>query len=88
MARTPTDYKKLYKESNELFIEQQANLEFAIHKIDELENKHKNLNKEFDKAVEINKRFQHDIIEQRGVIAYLELQIQKLDDEIYDLEHE
>jgi chromosome segregation ATPase len=88
MARTPTDYKKLYKESNELFIEQQANLEFAIHKIDELENKHKNLNKEFDKAVEINKKFQHTIIEQRGIINYLELQVQKLNHELDDLEDE
>ena len=88
MARAPTDYKKLYKESNELFIEQQANLEFAIRKIDELENKYKNLNLEFDKAVEINKQFQHSIIEQRGIINYLELQVQKLNHELDDLEDE
>jgi hypothetical protein len=87
MARTPTDYKKLYKESNELFIEQQANLEFAIRKIDELENKHKNLSKEFDVAVETNMKFHHTIIEQRGVIHYLESQVSKMDVKITELEN-
>jgi uncharacterized coiled-coil protein SlyX len=82
MPRKPTDYKKLYQESNELFKEQQLNVEFAIQKLDELENKYKNLSKEFDKAVEINKKFQHTIIEQRGIINYLELQIKKLDEKL------
>ena len=72
MPRKPIDYKKLYQESDELFKDQQVNVELAIKKIGELENRHKNLNLEFDKAVEINKKFQHTIIEQRGVINYLE----------------
>jgi uncharacterized coiled-coil protein SlyX len=86
MARLPTNYKKLYQESNELFKEQQLNVEFAIQKLDELENKYKNLNKEFDVAVETNMKFHHTIIEQRGIINYLELQVRKLDSKITELE--
>ena len=86
MARLPTNYKKLYQESNELFKEQQLNVEFAIQKLDELENKYKNLNKEFDVAVETNMKFHHTIIEQRGIINYLEAQVSKMDKIIFELE--
>ena len=86
MPRKTTDYKKLYQESNKLFKEQQLNVEFAIQKLDELENKYKNLNKEFDVAVETNMKFHQTIIEQRGIINYLELQVSKMDKIISELE--
>jgi small-conductance mechanosensitive channel len=86
MPRKPTDYKKLYQESNELFKEQQLNVEFAIQKLDELENKYKNLSKEFDVAVETNTKFHQTIIEQRGIIHYLEAQVSKMDKIISELE--
>ena len=86
MPRKPTDYKKLYQESNELFKEQQLNVEFAIQKLDELENRYKNLSKEFDVAVETNTKFHQTIIEQSGVIHYLEARVSKMDKIISELE--
>ena len=65
MSKPKIDYKKAYTQAEEKITELSIML-------DTLENKHKNLNKEFDKAVEINKGFQHTIIEQRGIINYLE----------------
>ena len=86
MPRKPTNYKKLYQESNELFKEQQLNVEFAIQKLNEFENRYKNLNKEFGKAVEVNKQFQETIVQQRGIIHYLETQVSKMDMKITELE--
>jgi hypothetical protein len=72
MPKEPRDYKKLYKNATiDLVIENDGRTK-ALERIKELENRHKNLNLEFDKAVEINKKFQHTIIEQRGIINYLE----------------
>ena len=85
MARVPTDYKKLYKQATiDLVIENDGRTK-ALERINELQNKHENLNKEFDKAVEINKQFQHTIIEQRGIIHYLELQVRTLDKKLTDM---
>ena len=72
MPRHLTNWKKLYGESQDFL--KHANFLFEqLKKLnDDLEKKHAGLNKEFDKAVEINKKFQHTIIEQRGVINYLE----------------
>jgi uncharacterized coiled-coil protein SlyX len=88
MPRKPTNYKKLYQESNQLFKEQQINVEFAIQKLDEIENKHKNLNEEFSKAVAINKQFQETIVQQRGIIHYLETQVRILDKKLTEMEKE
>ena len=82
MPRKPTDYKKLYQESQEVFLKTQDSFDELAVLNSDLENKHKNLNLEFDKAVEINKKFQHTIIEQRGIINYLELQVKKLDEKL------
>ena len=75
MARAPTDYKKAYTLAEEKIIDLSITL-------DTLTDKYKNLNSEFDKAVEINKKFQQTIIEQRGIIEYLELQGIKLNDKL------
>lgn len=75
MARAPTDYKKEYTLAEEKIIDLSITL-------DTLTDKYKNLNSEFDKAVEINKKFQQTIIEQRGIIEYLELQGIKLNDKL------
>ena len=88
MARTPRDYKKLYKEATIDLVIENGTRTKALEMLKELQIKHENLNKEFDKAVEINKKFQHTIIEQRGIINYLELQVQKLNHELDDLEDE
>jgi predicted Rossmann fold nucleotide-binding protein DprA/Smf involved in DNA uptake len=82
MPRKPTDYKKLYQESQELFLKNQDSFDELAVLNSDLENKHRNLNKEFDKAVEINKQFQNTIVEQRGIINYLELQVKKLDEKL------
>ena len=86
MPRKPTDYKKLYQESNESFKAQQMNVEFAIQKLDEFEKRYKNLSKEFDVAVETNTKFHQTIIEQRGIINYLEAQVSKMDKIITEME--
>jgi len=88
MPRKPTNYKKLYQESNQLFKEQQINVEFAIQKLNEFENRYKNLNKEFGKAVEVNKQFQETIVQQRGIIHYLETQVRILDKKLTEMEKE
>ena len=86
MARTPTDYKKLYKQASiDLVIENDGRTK-ALESINEIQNRNENLNKQLDKAVEINKQFQHTIIEQRGIITYLEMQVRKLDEKLTELE--
>ena len=79
MARPPKNYKKLYADSIGIIEDAQSNVELAIKKIDELDKKYAGLNKEFDKAVEINKQFQHAIIEQRGIIHYLEKKLAEME---------
>jgi len=85
MARPPTDYKKLYQKSQELFLKNQDSFDELAVLHSDLENKYRNLNKEFDKAVDINKQFQSTIVEQRGIIHYLEFQIQKLNGELDEM---
>jgi hypothetical protein len=85
MARAPRDYKKLYKEATIDLVIENGTRTKALEMLKELQNKHENLNKEFDKAVEINKQFQHTIIEQRGIITYLEMQVRKLDEKLTEL---
>jgi hypothetical protein len=75
MGRPSKDYKKEYTLAEEKIIDLSITL-------DTLTDKYKNLNSEFDKAVEINKKFQQTIIEQRGIIEYLELQGIKLNDKL------
>jgi hypothetical protein len=86
MPRAPTNWKKLYQQSQELL--QHSNFSFdQLAKLNnDLEKKHENLNKEFDRAVEINKKMNHTIIEQRGIIHYLEAQVSKMDMKITELE--
>ena len=87
MARPPKNYKKLYADSIGIIEDAQSNVELAIQKIDELDKKYAGLNKEFDKAVEINKQYQQTVFEQRGVIRYLELQVRTLDKKLTELEN-
>ena len=75
MGRPSKDYKKAYALAEEKIIDLSITL-------DTLTDRYKNLNLEFDKAVEINKQFQQTIIEQRGIIEYLELQGRKLNDKL------
>ena len=75
MGRPKIDYKKAHTHAEEKII----NLSILL---DALENKHKNLNLEFDKAVGINKQFQQTIIEQRGIIDYLELREKKMNEQL------
>ena len=86
MPRAPTNYKKLYKESQQIFQNSQHSFDELAKLNSDLENKYKNLNKEFDVAVETNMKFHQTIIEQRGIINYLELQISKMDKIISELE--
>jgi frataxin-like iron-binding protein CyaY len=79
MARTPTNWKKLHEQSQELLKHADNSFEQLAKLNDDLENRHKNLNLEFDKAVEINKQFQHTIIEQRGIINYLEKKLAEME---------
>jgi len=75
MGRPKIDYKKAHTHAEEKIIDLSILL-------DTLENKHKNLNLEFDKAVGINKQFQQTIIEQRGIIDYLELREKKMNEQL------
>jgi hypothetical protein len=72
MPRKPTDWKQKYENS---IIQTKRDVEniFDLRKeLDDIQERHKALNKEFDKAVAINKQFQETIVEQRGIIHYLE----------------
>jgi len=80
MGRPKIDYKKAHTHAEEKIID------LSIW-LDTLENKHKNLNLEFDKAVGINKQFQQTIVEQRGIINYLESQVSKINKKITELEN-
>jgi DNA-binding GntR family transcriptional regulator len=88
MARTPRDYKKLYKEATIDLVIENGTRTKALEMLKELQIKHENLNKEFDVAVETNTKFHRTIIEQSGIIHYLEAQVQKLNHELDDLEDE
>ena len=72
MPRKPINWKQKY-ENTIIQTERDKENIFDLRKeVDDIQERYKGLNKEFDKAVEINKQFQHTIIEQRGVINYLE----------------
>jgi len=75
MEKTKKDYKKELTHAEEKIIDLSILL-------DTLEDKHKNLNLEFDKAVGINKQFQETIVEQRGIIDYLELREKKMNEQL------
>jgi len=87
MPRTPTNWKNLYKETKERIDTSQEIISKSLKTFEDLDNKYKHLSKEFDKAVEINKQFQNTIMEQRGIIHYLELQVRKLDSKLTELEN-
>jgi len=75
MPRKPINWKQKY-ENTIIQTERDKENIFDLRKeVDDIQERYKGLNKEFDKAVEINKQFQHTIIEQRGVINYLEVKI-------------
>ena len=72
MPRKPINWKQKY-ENTIIQTERDKENIFDLRKeVDDIQERYKGLNKEFDKAVEINKKFQHTIIEQRGIINYLE----------------
>ena len=88
MARPPINWKKKHQAAMELIDDTKVILTQTQETIEELISKYKNLSKEFDNAVEINKQFQNTIIEQRGIIHYLESQVSKMDKIITELEQE
>ena len=80
MPKKPIDWKQKHEDAM-IQTERDKEIVFDLRrKTDDLEERYYKLNKEFDKAVEINKNFQNIIIEQRGIINYLEIQISKLKD--------
>ena len=87
MARPPINWKKKHEAAMELINHTQDILTQTQKTIEELESKYKNLSKEFSKAVEVNKEFQNTIVEQRGIIHYLESQVSKMDVKITELEN-
>jgi DNA-binding GntR family transcriptional regulator len=86
MARTPRDYKKLYKEATIDLVIENGTRTKALEMLKELQTKHENLNKEFDVAVETNTKFHQTIIEQSGIIHYFEARVSKMDKIISELE--
>ena len=87
MARPPINWKKKHQAAMELINDSKDILAQTHETIEELISKYKDLSKEFDNAVEINKQFQNTIIEQRGIIHYLESQVSKMDVKITELEN-
>jgi hypothetical protein len=84
MARAPKDYAKLYKNSI-IQIEKSNEICYELRKKVE---RYYLLNKEFDKAVAINKEFQETIVQQRGIIHYLEMQVRAIDQKLTNMEKE
>ena len=56
--------------------------------MDDIQQRYYLLNKEFDKAVAINKEFQETIVQQRGIIHYLEMQVRAIDQKLTNMEKE
>jgi len=72
------DYKKLYnalQESSEILAERCNTLN---EQHTELMGKYHKLDDEFTKAVMSNRRYQEQLLEQRGIIGFLESKITKL----------
>ena len=88
MARPPINWKKKHQVAMQLINETQIVINKTEKTINELDSKYKTLSKEFDKAVEINKQFQNTIVEQRGIIHYLESLVSKMDKIINESEQE
>jgi len=72
---TKINYVKAYREKTKELKELQAKLESEIKF---LEERLAHNQKEFDKAVTSNRRYQEIILEQRGIIGFLEGKITKL----------
>jgi len=86
MARAPKDYAKLFKDAV-IQIERDKENIFDLRKeVDDIQERYYGLNKEFDKAVAINKQFQETIVEQRGIIHYLETQARILNKKLTETE--
>ena len=87
MARPPINWKKKHQVAMQLINETQIVINKTEKTINELDSKYKTLSKEFDNAVEINKQLHNTIIEQSGIIHYLESQVSKMDVKITELEN-
>ena len=72
---TKINYTKAYREKTKELKEMQAHAESQIKF---LEERLAHNQKEFDKAVASNRRYQEIILEQRGIIGFLEGKITKL----------
>ena len=78
------DYRKLYnalKESSEILAERCNKLH---EENTNLMGKYSRLDDEFTKAVHSNRRYQEQLLEQRGIIGFLESKILKLTEELDD----
>ena len=87
MAKAPKDYAKLYKAAIIQTERDKENIFDLRKEVDDIQERYYGLNKEFDKAVAINKQFQETIVEQRGIINYLESQVSKINKKITELEN-
>lgn len=72
---TKINYTKAYREKTKELKEMQAQLE---SKVRYFEDRAAHYEKEFDKAVASNRRYQELLLEQRGIIGFLEGKITKL----------
>ncbi len=72
---TKINYTKAYREKTKELKELQAQME---SKVRYFEDRSTHYEKEFDKAVASNRRYQEIILEQRGIIGFLEGKITKL----------
>ena len=88
MAKAPKDYAKLYKAAIIQTERDKENIFDLRKEVDDIQERYYGLNKEFDKAVAINKQFQETIVEQRGIIHYLETQARILDQKLTNMEKE
>ena len=88
MAKAPKDYAKLYKAAIIQTERDKENIFDLRKEVDDIQERYYGLNKEFDKAVAINKEFQETIVQQRGIIHYLEMQVRAIDQKLTNMEKE
>lgn len=78
------DYKKLYNEMKELHKHVEERF-FSLNETHaELMKRYSRLDDEFTKAVNSNRRYQEQLLEQRGIIGFLESKLLKLSEELDD----
>ena len=88
MPKKPIDWKQKHEDAM-IQIERDKEICYELRKeVDDIQQRYYLLNKEFDKAVAINKEFQETIVQQRGIIHYLEMQVRAIDQKLTKMEKE